>query len=284
MKHKISVKELCQRVLKVASLPEVFIKIDEAINNPYSSSDMLAEILMEDPALAAKLLRLANSAFYGFSSKVETITKAITIIGTQQLKDLVLACSVLKIFKDVPEDMFNMQEFWKHSIACGLAARNLAIMKRENNTERFFVAGLLHDIGRLILLMEKPNETQQVIADCHAQAGLLSEYETKMFGYDHSRVGSMLLHLWKLSDRLVEQVQYHHEPAKASRYNEDVVVVHVANLIANAMHYGTSGDLYISQLNADAWDSLKMDVGEIPNIIEQIDLEFDDAVSFILGN
>ena len=129
--------------LEIPSLPMIFTRIDEAVNNPRSSLADIGRIISEDSSLTARLLKIVNSAFYSFPSKIETISRAVTVVGTQQLRDLALATSVMKLFQGIPPDLINMEAFWKHSIACGVAARVLAAHKREANIERFFVAGIL---------------------------------------------------------------------------------------------------------------------------------------------
>ena len=144
------------------SLPAIFNEVNEAVDDPRSSMGDIAEIISSDISLSARILRLVNSAFFGFPSRIDTISHAVTIIGTQQLRDLVLATAVIDLFRGIPSELVDMRSFWQHSISCGIASRILSSYHREANIEHFFVAGLLHDLGRLILYIKIPDQTKEI--------------------------------------------------------------------------------------------------------------------------
>ena len=266
-------KSLVDNVLKVASLPQIYIKIDETLNNPKSNNAMLAKIVEGDTALTGKLLRIANSALYNFSSKIETVNHAITILGTQQLRELVLACSVLNMFQNIPEELVTMESFWRHSVACGVAARNIANLRGDNNVEKFFVAGLLHDIGRLILLMEAPKEMKQIFEIVTAKEELLYKVEKEILGYDHATIGGLILQKWKLAPRLCEAVQFHHKPQSSDRFPVDTAMLHVADIMANAMKYGSSGESFVPNISEHAWKTLDLDDNKIHTILNNLSIQ-----------
>ncbi|NOY62835.1 MAG: HDOD domain-containing protein [Gammaproteobacteria bacterium] len=274
---------LVKRTLKVASLPTAFIKVDEAINNPRSSNKHLANIINEDAAIAAKLLRIANSGFYSFPAKIETVTHAITIIGTQQLRDLVLACSVVEMFKNIPEQLVNMESFWRHSIATAVTARILANYRRDNNVERFFVAGLLHDIGRLVIFAERAEEAGAALNKAATSHQLLYRVEYELFGFNHATLGGMLLKEWNLPPILVETVKYHHHPSRAKQFPIEASLVQLADLIANATKKGSSGEQLAPQLDAEAWAQTGLTASILPPTLDQLDRQYADAVNFVLG-
>ncbi len=276
-------ENIIKRVGQVASLPQIFMKVEETLNNPASSSQHLARIIEEDPALTARLLRLANSAYYGFAAKIESVNHAITAMGTQQLRELVLACSVLKLFKDVPEDLVNMELFWRHSIACGVIARTIASLRFETNVERFFVAGLLHDIGRLIMFMQLPEEMLPIFDKARQEKQLLFKIEREVLGFNHAKLGSLLLANWKLAPRLIECIEWHHAPAMAKLYPIDAAIVHTSDVIANAMEMGTSGERLVPELRDSAWDLLGLPVESLEQILKTLNEQYAHAVSFILG-
>jgi len=273
---------IIRRVLKVASLPQIFIKVEETLNNPLSSKLHLSQIIEEDPGLTARLLKLSNSAFYGFSAKVETAKHAITVLGTQQLRELVLACSVMKVFKSVPSDLVDMESFWRHSIACGVAARSLASLRYESNVERYFVAGLLHDIGRLIILMQLPQIVPKVFLKAKLQKQFLFKVEHELLGFNHATLGGLLLASWELSPRMVESIKYHHYPTMAKSHPIDAAIIHTADIIANSMQMGSSGERLIPQLNPKSWDSLGLPVDSIEHVLKTLQEQYKDAVEFIL--
>ena len=274
-------RDLMKGTLEIPSLPMIFTRIDEAVNNPRSSLADIGRVISEDSSLTARLLKIVNSAFYSFPSKIETISRAVTVVGTQQLRDLALATSVMKLFQGIPPDLINMEAFWKHSIACGVAARVLAAHKREANIERFFVAGILHDIGRLVLCMKDPDWMRSALGRCHASGELLYKVENEELGFDHASLGRVLLENWKLPASLVETVAYHHNPEAAARFPIEAAVVHLADIIAHAMQLGSSGERFVPPLSPLAWERAGMSAGQLPAAIEQIDRQYREAVEWM---
>ena len=274
-------RDLMKGTLEIPSLPMIFTRIDEAVNNPRSSLADIGRVISEDSSLTARLLKIVNSAFYSFPSKIETISRAVTVVGTQQLRDLTLATSVMKLFQGIPPDLINMEAFWKHSIACGVAARVLAAHKREANIERFFVAGILHDIGRLVLCMKDPDWMRSALGRCHASCELLYKVEIEELGFDHASLGRVLLENWKLPASLVETVAYHHNPEAAARFPIEAAVVHLADIIAHAMQLGSSGERFVPPLSPLAWERAGMSAGQLPAAIEQIDQQYREAVEWM---
>lgn len=271
-------------VIKVASLPTIFVKLDEAINSPRSTNKDFARIISEDTALSARLLRIANSALYNFPSKIDTVTHAITVLGISQLRDLVLACSVIKMFESVPEELVSMESFWRHSIGCGIAARVLAATRREANVERFFVTGLLHDIGRLILFLEMSKEMVEVMAERQKSNELLFKLEHEMLGFDHAKLGGLLLKAWQLPERLEEAVTFHHQPHRAKKFPADAAIIHIADILANALQLGSSGEKFVPPLSQEAWLALDRSPDILPGVVDQINVQYADAVNFVLGD
>ncbi len=276
-------QRIIQGTVQVASLPVIYTKVDEALNRN-ASNHYLVDIVSEDTALSARLLRLGNSAMFNFPRKIDTISQAITIIGTQQLRALVLASSVVHLFKDIPADLINMESFWRHSIACGVAARVIASLQRNANIEFFFLAGLLHDIGRLVLFKELPNEIRAAMLSARETHSLLHQIEQKMLGFDHARLGGLLLKEWKLPTQLVEVTAYHHAPKRAADFPEEVAVIHIADLIANSLQLGSSGELLVPALEPNSWDKIGLPVNTVKTILKEIDIQYHVAVDFVLGS
>lgn len=271
-------EELINSTAGLASLPSVFHRIDAAVENPYSTLDQIATIIMEDPGLAARLLKIANSSFYSFPQPVETITRALTVVGTGQLRDLVMATSAISQFQGVSPDLISTTDFWRHSIACGLAARVIATYRREANVESFYVAGLLHDVGRLVLFLNRPRPSAVLLQHCRNQGTLLYLAEHAAVGFDHASVGGALLAKWKLPERLLVPVRYHHQPAGAQSFAVETAIVHVADIVAHSMRLGASGEMFIPPLDPWAWERVGLSPGLIPTIAKQIDKQYGEAV------
>lgn len=146
-----SALEIVGRAKHIASPPVVYEKLMGVMENPRRGLGEVAKVLQEDPGLTTRLLRIVNSSFYSFPRQIETVEQAVRIVGTSQIRELVLATSVVSLFQGIDAQHVNMESFWEHSLATGVAARVMAGYQRQPNVERFFVFGLLHDIGRLIL-------------------------------------------------------------------------------------------------------------------------------------
>jgi HD-like signal output (HDOD) protein len=281
---EISPRDLLKGYVEVSSLPMIHLRLEEAINNQNKSMSDIAKVIREDAGLTARLLRIVNSAFYNFPSKIETISQAVTIVGTQQLSALALATSVMKMFKGLPQNLVSMDSFWRHSIACGLAARAIGTFRRETKPERFFVAGMLHDIGRLIMYTKIPEPSREILDSAAKSQTLLYEQERMTLGFTHAVVGGILLQTWKLPTSLEEIVMYHHNPKAATRYPMETAMVHVADIIVHSMGLGSSGEVFIPPLDTEAWDKLGLSPSVLASVEEQVDRQYHDALQTMLAD
>lgn len=277
-----AVEKLVSGVKTVASLPTLYMRLNEMVGSASASNRDVANLISEDPGLAARLLRIANSSFYGYPSRIDTVTRAVTVIGTRQLTDIVLATSVVDMFEGIPREIVDMESFWRHSIACGVASRILASYRRELNVERHFVTGLLHDIGRLIIYIQMPGQARAAIDEVSARQGLLYEVENRLMGFDHAEVGGVLLQNWGLPESMVMSVTYHHRPSDYEGPDREVSIVHVAEIIANAMQMGSAGEQFVPRLDKAAWESLALPASVIAPTIKQLQRQYQDAVNMIL--
>ena len=204
---------------------------------------------------------------------------AVNVIGTAQVRDLALATSVTSLFRDVPPDLVNAEDFWRHSLGCGVAARVLARTKKVPDVERFFVAGMLHDIGRLVLYLAAPQEAGMMLEHARQHDLLLHESEQDLAGFDHAAIGGLLIERWQMSEALHEAIRFHHEPTRAKEYPLETAVVHLADLLTNALEFGTSGELLVPALSPEAWDTLGLDAGAVPALVEQVVQEYEESVN-----
>lgn len=247
----ISPQELVSDVSDLVSLPEVCVRINEMIENPNSTADSIGKFISQDPALTAKLLRVANSPFYGFSSEIGTVSKAVAVLGTKQIRDLVLATSVSDVFKNMSNELITIQNFWEHSIYCGLIARIIAYENKKAQGESVFIAGLLHDIGQLIIFSKLPEQAKEalLLSVEGPEDGSLSDAEQQVLGFDHAQVGGELIRHWKLPVALQECVEFHHDPTKAKEAPIEVAIIHLANILATMGETETSETIDESDLD-----------------------------------
>lgn len=267
--------------VRLATLPSTFTRLTGIINDPRSSLNDISRIISEDQALTAKLLRLANSAYFGLPGKVDTITHAVTVIGTLQLQDLVLATSVMGMFTGIPPALINMQEFWLHSLGCGVSGRVLATFRREANIERFFVAGILHDVGRLVICLKLPEQFRQVLEFSRSENRLLYEAEQEVLGFDHAKVGGLLLKKWKLPTLLVDSASFHHAPARSDQFPEETATAHISDIVAHALELGCSGETTVPPPAAGAWERVGLPLSVLSHVVTQTHRQFGAAAEIM---
>ncbi|MFH1081637.1 MAG: HDOD domain-containing protein [Pseudomonadota bacterium] len=263
--------------LSLPTLPNIFIKINETIMNPRSSACEIADVISKDTSLTARLLKVANSAFYGFPVPIDSIQRAVTIIGAKQLTTLSYAINIMDAFKNIPADIVDMMSFWRHSIACGICARILAGYKSIQNTERLFVAGLLHDIGRLLLYQYASADMGRLLVQARLDGSLLYKLEYENMNCDHTTVGGCLVKKWKLPAMLEDIVSFHHAPQK-SQNGIETTIVHISDIMTNAMGVGSSGEAFVPPLDIPAWEKLGLSEHTLTSTIRQMDQQMNDVI------
>lgn len=237
---------------QIPSLPMVYYEFSSAVSNLDISFEEIGKVIGQDPGLTAKLLKIVNSAYFGFDTPVETISHAINIIGIDQLNDMVLSTVVMNQFKNVPSEALEMDSFWKHSIACAIASKVLAIEMGVENPERIFVAALMHDIGRLIICNKASFETLKIFFMMKNQNIELCAAEREVLGFDHAELGGRMLEEWNLPEFHQEILKYHHNPSLAPNYMIEASIVHVADILINTLELGSSGETVIQEFDFKA--------------------------------
>ncbi|MFZ5570531.1 MAG: HDOD domain-containing protein [Thermodesulfobacteriota bacterium] len=279
--EKPDLNHLLQGRITLPSLPHIFSRLIELMSDERSSTDDFARVILQDPALSARLLKIVNSPFYGFRAEIGTVSQAVAIIGVNDLYALCLGTSVVNAFRTIPIELVDMPSFWKHSIACGIIARVIAENKGFPNRERFFVAGLLHDLGRLILYRHLADHAQAALHFAARYSLLLHHAETEILGFDHARMGGMLMKKWKLPGELEQMIRYHHSP-EHSAYPVETAVIHLADVIANALETGTSGETFVPQMDPLAWRQVDMPLPLLKTIAEQIDSRITEITDLLV--
>jgi HD-like signal output (HDOD) protein len=268
----------------LVSFPSVYTQFQEAMADEDTSFSEIGDIIVYDAGLSARLLRIVNSAYYGYPQKIETISHAIGLIGTRQLSDLMLSTIVIDKFKSIPKSMINMESFWQHSIACGLIARELASQKGNLDPEKLFTAGMLHDIGQIILCLKLPQLSLRIQMELQTRQEPLQELEREELGFDHAELGGRLLNKWNLAEFHVETTTFHHEPGNAPNYSLETSIIYLADILANTMKLGCSGESKIpSILDEDVWKSVQLPERiNLSDLREKIQSSYDETVNLFL--
>ena len=252
----MTLEEFTQDIDHLVSLPSVGMRVNEVVNDPNSNADDIGKLISQDPALVTRVLRIANSPAYGLSTQITTITRAVSIVGTQLIRDLVLATSTISAFEDIPNELVSLENFGDHSLYCGIAARFLAEQRGMKHTETEFLAGLLHDIGQLVIFRKEPDAAKRALLlsiegpDDFA----LHKAEQAVFGFDHAQVGATLLHHWHFPDLLVACVEKHHAPQEEQKFPIEVSLVHIANSIASLAEIDSVSEEDAVRTEQLSWD------------------------------
>jgi HD-like signal output (HDOD) protein len=279
----MDIREKIKKEIKLPSLPTLVVRLNEAINHPSCTATHIADIIVKDSSLAARLLKLVNSAFYSFPTTIESIPRAVTIIGSKQLSELALGTAVISTFKNIPVDVADMKSFWTHNVACGIICRLLASYRKNANTETYFLAGLLHDIGRLILYMYFPQVARNTLFKAYESHQLLHLAEEELTGCGHPELGSTLIKQWRLPPILEYGCRYHHDPMESP---DRLVssIVHIADIITIAMRFGNSGEYFVPPLIPEAWEELGLPASIIPPVIQQTEQILTGTIKTYFGH
>jgi len=277
----ITPKEFLHDVDHLVALPDVCFRVNEMADDPVSSAADMAQVIGRDPNLAAQLLRIANSPYYGFPSKVETISRAITVIGTQDLRDLVLSASVINAFNVKANELIDMERYWSHALFTGLVARQLGSKTSTKVLckERLFVAGLLHDIGQLVMSVKIPELMGIMVTRGKEEAEPFFETERLIFNIGHGEIGAELMKQWHLPASLQAVAKYHHEPEKADDFLLEVSIVHISNALAHLSNIGGLGVKEQVKISPLAWKTTGLNKSTVLGAVEMAKTEFEKSAS-----
>lgn len=222
---------LLTSVAEKIPLPAVYHSIRGLLARPDAKIDDFVDVINLDPALATRIIRIANSQFFGYSREAKTVEQAISLIGTIQLHDLLLSSLAIRAFSGIPSDVINQEAFWRSCAYCGITARLLAKKCMLPSSERLFTLGLLHEIGHLVMYAKIPELMQDVFFELQESYKPLHELEREKIGFDYGQVSSEIMQLWHLPENYCEIARYHMEPEKAQNNKIEMVLVNLARTI-----------------------------------------------------
>jgi len=259
--------DLVRGDVPLASLPDVFQRFSEKLEDPGAKASDFADILQTDPALTMRVLRIVNSAYYSFSSEITNIAHAITIIGLGDLRELILAVSVAEFFKGLPNELVSMETFWRHSVMTAILAAELQKSPPVQTSESMFTAGLLHDVGSLVIYNKIPEMAKSVIELQERENKPVQELELRVIGFDHAAVGTELMQFWRLPEFLVQTVANHHKSEADGDFVFESQLLSMANEMAHEV-LDKKGVSAVDVAESFAANDLKISVGSIETAID----------------
>jgi putative nucleotidyltransferase with HDIG domain len=230
-----AIGSITAKINTIPTLPIVCIRVMQVTADPNSSANDLMNIISPDVSLTTKILKIANSPFYGITREISSLQHAVTILGFPEIRNLVISTVAFESFKNFKQDdKFDIKKFWSHSFCCGLAAKTMAADLKISSND-LFVAGLIHDIGKLAIYMTFPMEFLK-LNDIMSPIKLkytAFEIEKDTFGITHDEVGMRLLKKWMFPENLLMAVGFHHRPEEADKKSLFPVVVHIADIFTH---------------------------------------------------
>lgn len=267
-----SASDLVKDIGGLVTLPDIYLRIHRLVEDPDSTIMDIAKAVSQDPSFTVRLLRVANSALYSFPSAVDTVTKAVSIIGTSQVRNLALSMSVASSFKGLPNELVSMDNFWRHSLLCGLAARHLAKQARRCDPDALFTAGLLHDIGELVIFNRLPEQAKEALLLVLDSPDELPVYEAerRVMAIDHAEVGGEMARQWSLPAMLEECIAYHHSIGNARRHPRETALVHIANIVALMAEVDSLDPADVPPIDPSAWEATGLTEEALEPAVRQI--------------
>jgi putative nucleotidyltransferase with HDIG domain len=272
--------------VELPALPQVYLKIQKALASDKTDAKSLAQLVESDPSLTMRILRTVNSAAYG-RRQVKDIVQAIALLGFAEIKNLALAAKVIQQMTPTRtgERILDITRFWEHSVAvavgCRVLARHCPVIDKEDR-EECFVAGLVHDFGKLVQQQMFPDDMSKVLNLCRQDGLSMFMAEQKIFGFSHQDSGAYLADSWDLSRNLVKSVELHNTPDLLDEDDDSfpmVSLVHVANILARFMNMGYGGEPFIPPFHAQCFAVLELQVRKIPELCEEIKEAYEEVMA-----
>lgn len=235
-------RHIASKISGLPTLPTVISKLIELVDSPKTDTRILAKLIYNDQSLTARILKIANSAYYGFSREISTVDTAIVVMGFNAVKEMGLSLSVYDAFKNIGSVKdFDVNRYWEHSVATGMAAKILARRAYLPETGELFVAGLLHDIGKMVLIQYLPDDFRKVVDYMREKECTYVEAERALIGVTHAQIGALIASRWRLPDRIVSCIRNHHSIKPADSFLRETIMINLADLISHRLNMGNDG-------------------------------------------
>ncbi|HBE95141.1 MAG TPA: HD family phosphohydrolase [Desulfovibrio sp.] len=260
---KTSVKGQILSIKDLPTLPKVLDEVSRLVQDPNANTDEIAKIISRDQVLSAKVLKMVNSPVYGFPGRIGTVQHALVLLGFNVVRGIIISTSVFDMMIKA------MEGLWEHSLGCALAANVVARAAGLADPEEYSVAGLLHDLGKVVAAVQMPELHEAVSQAVREQDLRWFEAERAVMGFGHDRINAWLARHWNLPGNIREGMSHHHSPETAQLYPETAAAVHIGDWIVRIYEYGTGGDDQAAVLSKKALDMLKLKLSDMDRILDE---------------
>ncbi|MBN1866346.1 HDOD domain-containing protein [Candidatus Sumerlaeota bacterium] len=255
-----------RKIQSLPTLPDVVNKLSLLVETDKASAAEIAKIISEDQVLTAKVLKVVNSSFYGFPGRIGTINHALVLLGFNVMKGIILTVSIVDAMSS------SLVGLWEHSLGVAAASEEIARHAKLDQPVEISTAGLLHDLGKVVLCVEMSDVAEQIMEDVEASKISFIEAEKKALdGLTHCDLAGWLAKEWNLPARLKEPICFHHEPQRAETAQQATAAVHLADFFVRALQYGSGGDPFVPRIDPAALDILGLNLTDLPPLLERIE-------------
>lgn len=269
-------RKALREIKNLPTLPGIVFKLTKMAEDPDTTTEQMGKVISKDHILAAKLLKLVNSAFYGFPQRISSLNSAIILLGFNVIKSLIISASIFEFMED--QDV----ELWEHSLGCAVVSNVLAKRLDVSDAEEVSTAGLIHDIGKVAIKMELPKEYEKINKMVSEQQVSMLKAEREVLGLDHAEVGGWMAKSWNLPDKLIEPIASHHNPKATEKEKVASAIVHFSDIMIRGMGYGHAKDIWVPQLSPEAWNLLELTPEDLDQVLEEVEEKLWDVKGFSL--
>jgi len=273
---KAELKKRLNDIQSLPTLPPIVSKLNEMVADEEITAVKLGKVIEKDQVLTSKLLKMVNSSFFGFPQRISTVSNAIVLLGFNVIKTLIVTSSIFEVMQASDVGLF------EHSLGCATACGIIAKMRQIKNPEEVSTAGLIHDLGKIVLRSELPDEYEAIVREARKEGLYMRQVEKKRLGVGHGEIGGMLARQWNLPERLVFPIEFHHKPELAPEYKEIAAIVHFSDILIRAVGFGYGGDPWVPGLDHAAWERIKLSKSQMREVIAELDEKLIELQDFTL--
>ncbi len=273
-----NLQAVVNRIKNLPTLPHIIPHLMRVLDNPNSSAADVGKVISSDQALMTKILKLVNSAMYGLPRRISTLSQATAILGFNAVRSTAIAATV---FQNLGNGSFDRMKFWEHSLGCAVAGKLIARRTGYQNAEEAFIAGLVHDIGKMIIDQYINEDFIKIRA--RVESGAISVYdaELEVLGVGHTHIGGWLARKWNLPLPLVNTIIYHHQPQAGGQDTRLASIVHLGDALTRLAQIGSGGDNLLPVIHPSVWPLLELEESQIPELIEEIVVDYANSSDFL---
>ena len=279
MKPKPDMRSLINEDLELSSLPDIYNRIANLLNDEDSTHEQISQVISSDPALCVRILKVVNSSFYGYPQQISTIIQAIGILGRRSLRNIILSTIVAGMCRRMRNDIFDLETYWRHSVRTAVLSKLLLMYSNQKaEAESIFIAGLLHDIGKLVIAHQLPDQASEIQIQVLEGKQKPWQIEKNILGFSHTELGAQLVKQWNLPELLVETIHYHHEPQQATHCQICCYIISLADQLSHINDY--DADVLSHVLHSiSGWPVAEINAEILPALMEDANEQFESVLA-----